>query len=664
MSSQAPQDILRWLLDKIPGKHKRINGGWLIHCPAHGDETASATLKAYANGVGFKCFTGCTTQAICDALGIKVADLFTRNSSGVHGSRILHIYRYFYENGELAYEKLRMRQRSKEDPKFFYRRFDETGNELWTLRSGWFELKGRKWQRIEDASDNPQNSPKPGARWFDEARRVLYNESQLRNAPLGSLVLIPEGEKDAEGLKELGYLAVAYGGANDWREVFADKLAGHHLLFIGDNDRPGQVVVRQAAQDCLGKAASVRWIERMPNVGETGDYSDWKEAGGTDEEFRALIEAAPHYTPTAPPVEDESTAVEVEGDDPPISNDPKREKYLRQIARNTAKLLTAINLILQKLGFEKNHSRLINALCTIAPDKLGTIVAAHGWLARQYPNGGMSVDTVGRDIEKLTAEEKRLGVGLLGYTPGTRNPATGQGYASKFRRYYLRWALEAINIAIETRGDLEYSHDALSPACDEVVKRIPRQPVESVSLVESDASDCTEAQTRDQGSLKKQLRFKLLKTNLPLIIAAMKAGLSIEVVMEVVQEAENDLAERAALAAARMETEADIEPPLEAVEDKSADCISCLESLEINRTVRKNETVPTSPSSSPYSPHFADYMANDDPPPRPPEKVTCDNCDLPMPFGAETCPNCGSLHTASYWKAGRFAPLSKLPQEE
>src|SRR5205085_974218 len=111
----------------------------------------------------------------------------------------------------------------------------------------------------------------------------------------------------------------------------------------------------------------------------------------------------------------------------------------------------------------------------------------HTWLAAKY---GMSVSTVARDIQKLLDEQKQIGVELVSYTQGTYNPQTGVGYASKFRRCYLRWALEAISVAIETRGDLEYSHDALNRACGEVAKRVPRLPVEETA--KADASDTAE----------------------------------------------------------------------------------------------------------------------------------------------------------------------------
>lgn len=546
MSSRTPQDITQWLLSKIAGKPKRTHGGWSIHCPAHNDKTASAALYVKPDGVAFKCFIGCTTREFCHAIGIKPSEMFVNGGSGARGSQILHTYRYFDENGNLAYEHLRMRQRSKKDPKFYYRRYDELGNEIWSLKGGWFELQGRKWRRIDKDMNgqdvnhhDPQKSPKSSARWFDDICRVLYNESELRKAKPGSLVIVPEGEKDAEELKEHGYLAVAYGGASDWREHFADKLAGFDVVFISDNDPPGRIVAVKAATDTTGKALRVRLIDQMPGVGVGGDFSDWVQAGGTDDEFHELIESAVDFEPNRPTPEE---AVEVEGEDPPISDNPKRERYLRQILRNRAKVAEALTIFFKAVGFKQDHSRLDNALGTIAPDKLGTIKASHAWIASKYPGGGMSVSTVARDIKRWEEEEKQLGVDLLGYTQGDMNPATGQRYPSTFKRIYLRYVISAIDIALSTRGDQEYSFDALKRAISEVVQTIPRKPEDTSAKADSDAGNYADfdQQPPDIEAIKEIHRRKVacgLKRNFR---AMMLDDLTLEDALEVSNDGYND----------------------------------------------------------------------------------------------------------------------------
>src|SRR5215475_4264836 len=149
MNQSSPQEIAKWLLAKI-GKHKKSGGGYQFRCPAHEDKAASGSLKVYQDGVGLKCFAGCTTDEICAALGIQKSDLFA-SGGGLRRSRILRSYSYFDDDGHLLCQHHRMIQGSKADAKFLWQRFDEAGNAIWSLGHGWFELCGQNWRRIKKA---------------------------------------------------------------------------------------------------------------------------------------------------------------------------------------------------------------------------------------------------------------------------------------------------------------------------------------------------------------------------------------------------------------------------------------------------------------------------------------------------------------------------------
>ncbi|HEY2749557.1 MAG TPA: AAA family ATPase [Polyangia bacterium] len=57
---------------------KKNGTGHKAKCPAHGDTHASLSIRVGDGGkILVKCHAGCPTDAICDALGMKVADLFS-----------------------------------------------------------------------------------------------------------------------------------------------------------------------------------------------------------------------------------------------------------------------------------------------------------------------------------------------------------------------------------------------------------------------------------------------------------------------------------------------------------------------------------------------------------------------------------------------------------
>ncbi len=62
---------------------KTANGSWASLCPAHDDNSPSLSISEVADGkVLLKCHAGCETEAVVEALGLTMADLFPLSPSG------------------------------------------------------------------------------------------------------------------------------------------------------------------------------------------------------------------------------------------------------------------------------------------------------------------------------------------------------------------------------------------------------------------------------------------------------------------------------------------------------------------------------------------------------------------------------------------------------
>jgi hypothetical protein len=63
--------------------HARPSGaGFIAHCPAHADHSPSVSIREGQDGrTLIHCFAGCSVESICDALRIRVSDLFTRSGT-------------------------------------------------------------------------------------------------------------------------------------------------------------------------------------------------------------------------------------------------------------------------------------------------------------------------------------------------------------------------------------------------------------------------------------------------------------------------------------------------------------------------------------------------------------------------------------------------------
>src|SRR5262245_33549755 len=131
-----------------------------------------------------------------------------------------------------------------------------------------------------------------GVIWnLDGIERVPYRLPELLKA---ETVYLPEGEKDVHALEEWGLVASCNPGGSGsshlytgWADFFRDR----HIVILPDNDDPGRKHAAAVAAALLSVAASVRVLE-LPGLPPKGDVTDWRDAGGSLEQFHKLTEAA------------------------------------------------------------------------------------------------------------------------------------------------------------------------------------------------------------------------------------------------------------------------------------------------------------------------------------------------------------------------------------
>ncbi|HVU88049.1 MAG TPA: phage/plasmid primase, P4 family [Pirellulales bacterium] len=250
--------MIEKILARFEGVRSTGQRQWEARCPAHDDRTASLSIGVGDDGRALlHCQASCSTQAVVDAAGLRMRDLFPSNGGKVQ-KRIVATYDYRDEAGNLLFQVVRY------DPKDFRQRSPD-GNGGWS-----WKLNG--------------------------VRRVLYQLPKLAADP-GELIFVVEGEKDADRLQSLGAVATCnVGGAGKWRAEYNEHLRGRHVVILPDSDEPGRRHAQEAAQSLRGVAATVRVLE-LPGLPAKGDVSDWLNAGGTVEQLRSLALAAEEFEP-------------------------------------------------------------------------------------------------------------------------------------------------------------------------------------------------------------------------------------------------------------------------------------------------------------------------------------------------------------------------------
>lgn len=266
------------LLRRLHGV-RRSGSGYVARCPAHEDREPSLSVSEGEDGrVLLHCHAGCSTEAVVQALGLRLADLMpedrTRHASIGDGRR-------GREPAPPPVEVARYTYRDEEDrPLYQVRRYQPK-----TFRQ--YRREGGRWV--------------PG---LGSTRRVLYRLPEvIEAARKRGGVIIVEGEKDADRLADLGFFATTCpGGAGKWRPEYTEVLRGAHVAILPDNDEPGRRHAAEVARSVFDVAESVRIVE-LPGLPAKGDVSDWLDAGGTAEDLRRIIRETPplEAPPVAPP---------------------------------------------------------------------------------------------------------------------------------------------------------------------------------------------------------------------------------------------------------------------------------------------------------------------------------------------------------------------------
>lgn len=151
-----------------------------------------------------------------------------------------------------------------------------------------------KQQRFDHASGQWLNGLKD-AQGNSTVEKTLFNLPELVSRP-NDTVFILEGEKDVMTLKSLGLLATTAGGANSWRNEFADWFKGRDVVVIPDHDSAGAKYADAVINSLQGVVKSIKRIDlarHWTQCPPKGDVTDFIEAGALLNDLNRIIQQTP-----------------------------------------------------------------------------------------------------------------------------------------------------------------------------------------------------------------------------------------------------------------------------------------------------------------------------------------------------------------------------------
>jgi len=251
------RDPIRDLLGRLKNVRQTGPEQWTALCPAHDDERASLSIKLNSNRILLHCHAGCRPEAIVNALGLELRDLFLDKSEKKRTLKPKEkIWRIRDLDGNLVAEHVRL------DGPY--------GKRLWWRRNGKKGLGGLSTKQLP-----------------------LYGTELLHDLPDGSVVVVTEGEKAADAVRNVGITAVGTvtGAATIPERKVLEPLARFNVVLWPDNDPQGKDHMERIAEELMALGVKPRWVE-WSDAPPKGDAAD-----ADPQRIRELVKIAKEWKP-------------------------------------------------------------------------------------------------------------------------------------------------------------------------------------------------------------------------------------------------------------------------------------------------------------------------------------------------------------------------------
>lgn len=291
---------------------RKAGAGWCCKCPAHDDRNPSLSIRAGDDGRALvNCYAGCTVDAVCGAIGLRPADLFTDDPSRRtgHAPRTRRVStstetRPAVPAGDSvdvdAPKGGRTFPTARDAVDELERRHGQR-SATWTYHNAAGEPVGLvvRWNTPTGKVVRPVSRKADGSGWIIGGMptpRPLYWLPDLLATPAGSRVFVVEGEKAADAARAVGLTATTSphgsksAGKADWSPV-----KGRDVVILPDHDDAGERYADDVARLATAAGAKsvriARLVERWPDLPEGGDLADVVEREGGDADALAVIRA-------------------------------------------------------------------------------------------------------------------------------------------------------------------------------------------------------------------------------------------------------------------------------------------------------------------------------------------------------------------------------------
>ncbi|MGY8663133.1 hypothetical protein Q3C01_12285 [Bradyrhizobium sp. UFLA05-109] len=132
--------------------------------------------------------------------------------------------------------------------------------------------------------------------------KIPYRLPQLLASPVTATIYFCEGEKDADTLAKIDFVATtaSEGAAAKWDPELTQYFADRDVVILPDADRPGRAHAQKVAKAIHAVAASVRILDLYPERHDGSDVSDFIADAAAGGRLAKEAKEAPLWGPSGP----------------------------------------------------------------------------------------------------------------------------------------------------------------------------------------------------------------------------------------------------------------------------------------------------------------------------------------------------------------------------
>jgi len=243
---------------------KQKGGTWQAKCPAHADKNPSLSLSTGKDGtVLVKCFAGCSTEAVMQAINLPMTALFPDKKGG-GGGRDPHDSDATVQPGL----SLKEYSEAKGLPIRFLMGLGLKDAKTYSppaVEIPYLSVDGRDVAtryRIGLVGDAK-------FRWKKGSKPYPYGLNRLSVARKGKRLIIVEGESDAQTLWFHEYPALGLPGASTWKDEYSNLLEGIDTIYVViEPDSGGEALLDSLSKSPLVGRILIVELQGVKDVSE------------------------------------------------------------------------------------------------------------------------------------------------------------------------------------------------------------------------------------------------------------------------------------------------------------------------------------------------------------------------------------------------------------